>query len=858
MDGGQPTSTTGHSESLETLTGHARGRFGRISPERIARHVMQSVPEGDWTLLRAALDALVRRYGFARRDGLALVSRPKRGTALGSFRTRGASADGRRDRARPYDTQVLSVSPLRTSCSCRDFLRSGLGLCKHGLVVLEALEVSGALAADSKRQRAASTESAQSLPRSTSQLSWNPILPLLGPYDRLQNLRLQLGHRRRELPGWPNGRPNLRELRSPERRLLALRELDRLMMRGSVDIEPAALALLSEERARAEQAARAAAAVPALMKSLKTLRRKLYPYQREGVRRFFEAGRLLLADDMGLGKTTQAIAACHGLLETRTIQRGLLIVPASLKAQWKREWEASTRQPLEIVDGSPQERAQHYAQMRRGVLIIGYEQLLRDFEHVLSYAPELVVLDEAQRIKNWMTKSAVYVKALAPRYRLVLTGTPMENRFDELASIMDFVDDLALEPKWRLTPLHGLSESDGGRGSHGAKHLGVLRERLAPVVVRRVRQEVLSQLPPRSDTRVPVELTEPQREAHEGLRAPIAQLMTIAARRPLRQPEFLRLMQLLTTQRMICNGLAQVEFESVWPRHRNQPASSSVLQGLFSPKLATLRGLVEQIVLDQGRKAVVFSQWRKMLRLSEWAVRDLLESAGKRAVFFTGAESPKQRERAIVELHDDPDVAVMFLSDAGGVGLNLQRAANCCINLELPWNPAVLEQRIGRIYRLGQSSPVDVYNLVSEEGIEGRIAELVQRKRAVFSGLFDATTEEVRFDGQHSFLESVKTLVDMVPVAPTASFDSDAEVGVDVEDSASAPLEMLDDAAPSPPAPELAPKPAPGTSQSQGMSIEQLGDGSLKITAPPALAAPLAQLLQQLADGLRDSAAQRG
>jgi hypothetical protein len=137
---------------------------------------------------------------------------------------------------------------------------------------------------------------------------------------------------------------------------------------------------------------------------------------------------------------------------------------------------------------------------------------------------------------------------------------------------------------------------------------------------------------------------------------------------------------------------------------------------MFTPKLGVLRGLLDQVVVAQRRKVVVFSQWRAMLRLSEWAVRDLLEGAGLRSVFFTGAESSKLRERAIIDFHDDPSVAVMFLSDAGGVGLNLQRAASACINLELPWNPAVLEQRIGRIYRLGQTLPIDVYNLVSEEG----------------------------------------------------------------------------------------------------------------------------------------------
>jgi superfamily II DNA/RNA helicase len=251
-----------------------------------------------------------------------------------------------------------------------------------------------------------------------------------------------------------------------------------------------------------------------------------------------------------------------------------------------------------------------------------------------------------------------------------------------------------------------------------------------------------------------------------------------------------------------------------------------------------LRGLVEQVVLGQQRKAVVFSQWRNMLRLSEWAVRDLLEKAGKRAVFFTGAESPKQRERAVVDLHDDPSVALMFLSDAGGVGLNLQRAANCCINLELPWNPAVLEQRIGRIYRLGQQSPIDVYNLVSEEGIEGRIASLVERKRAVFSGLFDGTTDEVVFDGHTSFLESVKALVDSVPVPPSAASEEEDDGEDDLTESA------VD--ASHTPAPTSTPAPA-----HPGLTIERLTDGSIRIAAPPELTAPLAQLLEQLAQGLR-------
>ena len=137
-------------------------------------------------------------------------------------------------------------------------------------------------------------------------------------------------------------------------------------------------------------------------------------------------------------------------------------------------------------------------------------------------------------------------------------------------------------------------------------------------------------------------------------------------------------------------------------------------------------------MIDQGRKVVVFSQWRRMLRLAEWSVRDVLGNRGIRSVFFTGAEKRSQRTKSVIEFHDDPSVSVMFLSDAGGVGLNLQKAASACINLELPWNPAVLEQRIGRIYRLGQKHPIDVYNLVTEASIEGRIAELLGGEAGAF------------------------------------------------------------------------------------------------------------------------------
>lgn len=200
------------------------------------------------------------------------------------------------------------------------------------------------------------------------------------------------------------------------------------------------------------------------------------------------------------------------------------------------------------------------------------------------------------------------------------------------------------------------------------------------------------------------------------------------------------------------------------------------------------------------------------------------------------------------------------MSDAGGVGLNLQRAASCCINIEVPWNPAVLEQRIGRIYRLGQTLPIDVYNLVTEEGIEGRIARLVAQKKAVFTTLFDGTSDEVVFEGSSSFLEGVRKLVEPVAVPvpgqdeipETEASGGDAQGAIDAVRDAVGLAPTLSDAVRSEAAP--APTFASSTtspSPAHGLVLARLPDGGLRIEAPPELAGPLASLLEGLAAALR-------
>ena len=888
----EATAALEETEAYRVLLSRANRRTGPIPAPLLVKHVLAVTRGADWPVQREAMEALLRRLSFARKDGLRIATRPPGRLVLGPYTTRRRGTS-----ARPYRTVLESIDPPRGSCDCPDFLRSSLGLCKHLLVVMEDV------AAKPRRFGKALREGADASPGAG--LRWRPVRPLTGRADPLEQVVWLDGKRKtgrdgeRTIAGrWfrsgSNGELVLKDpcTQDTARRLGLVNDLLHLTRRqkqrrrkGSTD-DPALEALLDLERRRLGHAVRAGLDRPALTAALRGLKQRLYPFQRVGVERFLAAGRLLLADDMGLGKTAQAIACCTVLWKHRKVKRGLLLVPASLKPQWLREWQLFSDAPVDVVEGFPADRAAKFRSSKRGFLIANYEQLLRDLELVHRWKPDIVVLDEAQRIKNWATKTAAYVKTLTPPYRLVLTGTPMENRIDELASILDWVDDFALEPKWRLVPWH-TTPVDGRREIGGARNLDTLRSRLAGCMVRRVRQEVLKQLPPRTDTRIPVAMTPEQLEVHDRLKQPIAALLKIARKRPLTQAEFLRLMLLLTTQRIVSNGLAQLEFDEYWPElQRMKRPTERSLQSLSSPKLTELRELLRGLVLEQGRKVVVFSQWRRMLKLACWAVKDLLAADGLQAVFFTGHEKQKRRTQNLVDFHDDPDTRILFASDAGGVGLNLQRAANCCINLEVPWNPAVLEQRIGRIYRIGQKHPIDVYNLVCEVGIESRIADLVDNKQAFFSGLFDGTSDTIDFKQSGSFLSRVQKIVEPieVPALPEAAVDGadggedDAAEEREVEELLDAADESRDEASrmqegePDAAATREADsgtKEASGTAdvgEERGVEAEQVADlfsqieirrkndGRLLIEASPGAASALGALFEGMARLLREAA----
>jgi SNF2 family DNA or RNA helicase len=395
-------------------------------------------------------------------------------------------------------------------------------------------------------------------------------------------------------------------------------------------------------------------------RSLSLLNTRLYPYQEQGALHLAFGGRTLLADDMGLGKTVQAIAACALLQQLRDIHKVLVITPASLKHQWAREIQRFTSLPASVVQGGLKQRREAYAG-DAFFTILNYELVRRDLDELERLRPEVIILDEAQRIKNWRTKTADAVKRLRSRYAFVLTGTPLENRLDELYSVFQFLDPRILGPLWHFNDRFYELEprDDASYKVLGYKNLDELRHTIAPYVLRRTRGEVLRDLPPRVDNNFFVEMTREQWNAYDGFKEQLAKLLALSKKRPLTPKEHDLLLRALIKMRLICNALA-LHDKTLKPAERERTA----------PKLRELHHVLDEEIASNGHKAIVFSQWEGMLDLSVPVVDRLRLGHVKLA----GSVPSSKRGEIIDRFLHDHDCRVFLSTDAGGVGLNLQAA----------------------------------------------------------------------------------------------------------------------------------------------------------------------------------------
>lgn len=472
------------------------------------------------------------------------------------------------------------------------------------------------------------------------------------------------------------------------------------------------------------------------------LKTELFPYQKEGVEfATFREG-AIIADEMGLGKTIQAIGTAVMKKKIFDFQKTLVICPASLKEQWKQEIEKFCHEQAMVVEGTPDEREEIYRTTGAYFVILNYETVLRDLHHLNRMDADFIILDEAQRIKNFTTVTANTIKSLNKKHALVITGTPIENRLIDLYSIVQFIDPHYLAPLWEFSYRHCFFDNASRNKITGYYNLQDLQERLKPILIRRERRDVMKELPNVTEMNVPVSMHPDQQMYHAGFASGIAKILSKKFITPYDRQ---RLMLLLNNMRMVCNCTYLVDKETY-----------------HSPKLHELKYiLLEKLDLkNTGGKIIIFSEWVTMLHL----IGKMLHEAGIGFARLTGSVAVKNRGKLIKKFEDDPDCKVFLSTEAGGSGLNLQ-VADTVINFELPWNPAKKNQRIGRMNRLGQKKKnLTVINFITKASIETKIAAGLSLKQNLFEGVLDSDSslDSVDFSakGKAQFLKQLEESIE--------------------------------------------------------------------------------------------------
>lgn len=624
-----------------------------------------------------------------------------------------------------YSVEIRDVRSRQFACDCVDFRINGLGTCKHVEAVLGQLE------ARHKRAFAVAVQNG------------SPRLDLvLDPVCNTLRLALPSGTR---LPA------ALRGFFNPDGTLVAntadaglagvieaLRAKSIPALRISQEIAPwldtLRLAAERKELRRVYEHKVQSGEWPAHETKV-----PLFPYQREGMLHLAFTERALLADEMGLGKTIQAIAACALLHRLGQARRVLVVTPASLKTEWEEQIQRFTGLSLQLVFGARHERLRAYDSRHAPFFtIVNYEQMRADTPEVnANLQPDVVVLDEAQRIKNWSAQTTQAVKRLRSRYAFVLTGTPIENRIDELHSLMDFLDPRVLGPLFRFN--RDFYQLDERGRPEGYRNLDRLQERIGPCLLRRRKADVETELPDRTDRNLFVPLGPSQKSEYTHHHEVVARLAAQAKRRPLSPQEQEKLMRHLAMMRMVCDTNFILD-----------PADKAC------PKLDELEKLLESC-RENDAKVIVFSEWERMLEL----VRGLCGRLKLGCAWHTGTVPQRRRRAEINTFKTDPKCRVFLSTDSGAAGLNLQ-VASVVINCDLPWNPAKLEQRIARAWRKHQTRAVTVINLVAENTIEHRMLETLAQKQALADGVLDriGDLKEIKLrSGGQKFLARLEQLM---------------------------------------------------------------------------------------------------
>lgn len=494
----------------------------------------------------------------------------------------------------------------------------------------------------------------------------------------------------------------------------------------------------------------------------------LYPYQKEGTRFAVRAGKAIIADEMGLGKTLQAIASAEVYLREGMAEQVLVVCPTSLKYQWKREIERFTGgdrvecsgegmddgltiPKVVVVEGTPAKRAKLY-KAPAPYKIVSYHTMCNDVRHLGKLDTDVLIMDEIQRLKNWDTLISRAARKIASRYAVLLSGTPMENKLEELYANMELVDQFCLGPYYQFRDQHILLHPETG-AIMGYKDLNAIGEAVSNRLLRRTKKGVRLQLPKRSDQFVLVPMTQRQDDLHSEFKWDLLVILNKYRKyHYMTEQDRLRVLKLLGQMRMVADSTFILE--------QNLTTRSDV-------KIAEVMNLLDNVLESGDEKVVVFSEWERMTRL----VAMELDKRGVRYEYLNGRVPSKRRGELVDDFTMLPESRVFLSTDAGSTGLNLQ-VASTLINMDLPWNPAVLEQRIARIFRLGQEKPVQIINLVSKGSIEEGMINKLRFKKSMFEGVLDGGADTVFVDESKfkKLMDDLTIVMEATPDAPEVEY----------------------------------------------------------------------------------------
>ena len=504
----------------------------------------------------------------------------------------------------------------------------------------------------------------------------------------------------------------------------------------------------------------------------------LYPFQQEAMERMVDRGQMMLAMVMGAGKTPTTLAAVERLFDDGEIDRVAVVVPSSLKFQWLREIKKFTNSKAIVIDGSKNARTPLWrSALRCRYVIVNPEMLVKDEKEFLALKFDAMIIDEATIIKSPRAKRSKLLKRLGSKchYRFALTGQPIENKPEELFSIMEFVDKGVLG-RFDIFDRTFIVRDHYGKPMR-YRNLKQLQDSLTESMVRKTRADIADQLPKVIHQVIPVSFDNAGSTAYQTIAKDLIKEINNAIATHGRGFDLWshynggdgggeaqgQIMSRLTILRMLCDNPALVydsarKFRESRGTDGSQYADKIIKAGWLpenakSPKLASVLEYVSDILSgDPDSKVVLFSFFKQNLRLIQEAMNPLTTS-----VLFMGGMTAEQRDGAKQQFATDPHTRLFLSSDAGGYGVDLPNA-NYLISYDLPWSAGKLDQREARIIRLSSLHPhVTVASFVMKGSIEERQYEMLQQKRGINEAFIDGN-----YDSQGKFELTIGTLSDFI------------------------------------------------------------------------------------------------